>query len=680
MPELVDDVLELLAPWPSANALAREIGFDSATSAATAAQLAVPLIVAGMVHRLNDPDESAALIEIVRDVDTSGLHDFGSTLTDRAYEPTGTEAVQRILGDLHQSVAIRLAPEAECPEDSAINVFPPMAWAVTGLIAKRNGRDHNRHSLLQIIRNEHDGLLRTGWGEWMAAVAPETAADDHVSLDDSPVDGVLDNDQGYDSADSPIGDGGEEEGVETLDVPVGDAPSRYPPPMPRTSRLVDGVAGQVEDQLVPANEFTATAELQPADLPVFEMGDTSVAAELEDTVHLDEGAHADLAAELRRTVDGGVDDAVDEASDHLMLHAPTVGDQALGDSMVDDPMVVDAMVDDTVVDAELVDDDVDGIDPALDDFALDVADGVVLDGDLSTEAEGEEGLLEHLEQAIAELEAEDTYDPASIRRYEVQPAADVDLEAVVQDAVVPYEREQDEPQSLLPAHRPDVPVVRREESDLSAIESLPPLKPGSELSAYLPPGAGMPDEVVASPRAEPGVGMGFSEFADDRNPSAVRESVQERALGSTGPTWIAVAIGLLLIVVAMAWFLAEDRIASTVEEGTTTTGASDTNSFDLVLDGDGGASAQTVLTFDAGAEEFCYDVSSTALGPAPAVEFGQGQVGAGTPIASVNLSAAADSGCVPMSADVITSTLADPAGHYVTVAGADVTVGSQLGQ
>ncbi len=701
MPELVDDVLELLAPWPSANALAREVGFDSATSAATAAQLAVPLIVAGMVHRLNDPDDSAALIQIVRDVDTSGLDDFGATLTDRAYEPTGTKVIQRIFGDHHKTVAVRLAPEAECTEDSAINVFPAMAWAVTGLIVKRNGREHNRHSLLQIIRNEHDGLLRTGWGEWMSAVAPETSVEADQSSTPAPE---------YAEADAELVDAqvAAQDGVSTLDVPANPGPSRYPPPMPRTSRSgdllpdADLAVAQADTRIDVPTEFTTTAQLTPTRLPGTESADGSIGSTQEDTLHLDEESHADLAAELRRTADVDVEvgdrlgGSSDESSDH----------KAFGDDPVDP-------VPDFEVDREDADGDLDAeaapvldapLDQAVKTLDTDPADGVMAGGEQaqsSPEGAEDQGLLEHLEQAIAELEAEDSYNPEGTGTFDTEPVADIDAavpdapvlenpvadapavdnpvqDSEIQDAVVVFEEERGETQSMLPAPRPDTSVVRRESPDLQSLDSLPPLAPGSELSAYLPPGASLPEDVAAPPRAESTTGMGLTDFSAEHPPGPGTDPIRVRSLGSAKSSWTAIAIGLLLLVVAMGWFLAEDQIAPVAEVDPAVETAD--ASFDLVLEGTGSEAAQATVTFDSVAEEFCYEVSSTGLGSAPALEFGQGQVGSGAPIVNAELAGAEAAACVPMTADVIASVLADPAGHYLTVADADLSVGSQLSQ
>lgn len=177
MAELIDDVLELLAPWPTANSLASMLRFESANEASTSAQLAVPLLVTGMVEQLKDPEVAGGLLELLPAVDVGGLRDLETTFNESLYEPIGSEALNQVLSGRHRRAGDAVAEEVGCDKASAYGVFPPMAWLVLGVIADRHGTDHSRHTLLNVVEQEQSALLKTGWGEWMSVVALDVGSE-----------------------------------------------------------------------------------------------------------------------------------------------------------------------------------------------------------------------------------------------------------------------------------------------------------------------------------------------------------------------------------------------------------------------------------------------------------------------------------------------------------------------
>lgn len=179
MAELVDDVLDLFAPWPTANALAGQLGFESANAARTAAQLSLPLVVSGMVEQLQDPLTSRGLLATIQTIDVGQLHDLEVAYDQGLYEPAGSAAIHQSLGPARQQLAASLvAEEVGCDERSAFELLPPVGWTVLASVVARRGSEHNRHTLLTILQKERDDLRRTGWGDWMDAAdsVQETAA------------------------------------------------------------------------------------------------------------------------------------------------------------------------------------------------------------------------------------------------------------------------------------------------------------------------------------------------------------------------------------------------------------------------------------------------------------------------------------------------------------------------
>ena len=211
MAELIEDVLELLAPWPSAHSLATTLQFESANEASTSAQLAVPLLVSGIVQRLKDPATAQGIVDLLPYVDGDGLNELEATFTSRLFEPVGTEAVNQMLGRHRQQAGDAVAEEVGCSIVSSHGVFPPMAWMVLSVIVSRHGADLNRFTLLDVVEQEEAVLLGAGWGEWMSVVAPDAT----VASESTAVGEVLPG------------------GIDTVDV---SSETDYPPPVTRASR------------------------------------------------------------------------------------------------------------------------------------------------------------------------------------------------------------------------------------------------------------------------------------------------------------------------------------------------------------------------------------------------------------------------------------------------------------